>query len=445
MIHDSDKSRARSTRRTVLKSTGALAGALIAQEASAGRANESLALLGGEPAVTVSARKSVEAARWPIYGAEEEEAVLAVLRNPGYGPIAALESDWKDYFKVPYVKAHCSGTAAIASMFFALDLPPGSEILVPSYTFFATIVPLRVFGLVPVFVDVNPRTLNFDVDDASRRLTRNTKAVFPVHWLGLPCPMDDLQSFAGEHGLIVLEDAAHAHGASLKGKLMGTWGRMAIFSYQTSKPISGLEGGMGMYQRRDDYERAATFGNSDVPATFPQNSPYRKYVGTGLGLKLRMHPMAAALARAQLKKLETRNRDGVAQVRSLNDRITQLPGLSEPPCRPDMKRLYYSSNLLSLDETKAGITRPALVKALQAEGVKATEHRYPLQHKMPLYQEASLWHHLPTIPELPGSDEANRTMIGLPYFTSAVPELVEQYALAFEKVWANRKKLATTS
>ncbi len=445
MHHDHDNPLSRSTRRTMLKSTGALAGGLIANEAQAGRAKEALALLGGEPTVTVSARKSAEAARWPIYGAEEEEAVLAVLREPGYGPIAALESDWKDYFKVPYVKAHCNGTSAIASMFFALDLPPGSEIMVPSYTFFATIVPMRVFGLVPVFVDVNPRTLNFDVDDARRRLTANTRAVFPVHWLGLPCPMDDVNAFADEHGLIVLEDAAHAHCASLKGKPMGTWSRMSIFSYQTSKPLPALEGGMGMYQKREDYERATAFGHSDIPASFPQNSPYRKFVGTGLGLKLRMHPMAAALARAQLRKLESRNHDGVAQVRSLNDRITQLPGLSEPPCRPDMKRLYYSSNLLILDETRAGLSRDALVKALQAEGVRASAHRYPLQHKMPLYQDAAYWHHKPTIPELPGSEEANRIMIGLPYFTSPVPELVEQYAQAFEKVWANRKKIATTS
>jgi perosamine synthetase len=445
MRHDKDNPLSRSTRRTIIKSTGVLAGGLIAQAAQGGRAKEALALLGGEPTVTVSARKSAEASRWPRYGVDEEEAVLAVLRDPGYGPIAALESDWKDYFKVPHVKAYCNGTSAIASMFFALDLPPGSEVMVPSYTFFATIVPLRIFGLVPVFVDVNPRTLNFDVDDARRRLTKNTKAVFPVHWLGLPCPMDDVNSFADEHGLIVLEDAAHAHGTSLKGKPMGTWSRMSIFSYQTSKPLPALEGGMGMYQRREDYERATAFGHSDIPASFPQNSPYRKYAGTSLGLKLRMHPMAAALARAQLRKLEARTREGVAQVRSLNDRITQLPGLSEPPCRPDMKRLYYSANILFLDEKKAGLSRAVLVKALQAEGVRASAHRYPLQHKMPLYQDAVYWHHKPTIPELPGSEEANRTAVALPYLTSAAPELVEQYAQAFEKVWANRKALSTTS
>src|SRR5437764_644433 len=136
-----------------------------------------------------------------------------------------------------------------------------------------------------------------------RRLTKITKAVLPVHWLGLPCDMDALGDFANQHGLIVLEDAAHAHGASLGGKLMGTWGRMSIFSYQMSKPLPALEGGMGMYQRQEDYERATSFGHSDVPGSFPDASAYRKYAGTGLGTKLRMHPLAAALARAQLRKL----------------------------------------------------------------------------------------------------------------------------------------------
>jgi len=126
--------------------------------------------------------------------------------NPGYGPLQAFEKDWQKFTGPPYVKSHCNGTSALTSMFLALDLAPGSDILVPSYTFFATIVPMRLFGLVPVFVDINPRTLNF-----------------------------------------VLEDAAHAHGAELQGRKMGAWGRMAIFSFQKTKPLPAIEGGMGMY------------------------------------------------------------------------------------------------------------------------------------------------------------------------------------------------------
>jgi len=443
MRHDTNQPGSEATRRTMLQSAGALAAGLLTTTAKGAGEVQALAQAGGKPAVTIPSRKQVDAARWPIFGDEEEKAIVDFLKSPGYGPIAALEADWKDYFQVPFAKAQCNGTSAIASMFFALDLPPGSEILVPSYTFFASVVPMRVFGLVPVFVDVNPRTLNFDVNDAKRRLTKNTKAVFPVHWMGLPCAMDEINDFAKEHGLVVLEDVAHSPGASLKGKPLGTWSRMSIFSYQATKPIPAMEGGMGMFQNREDYERATSFGHSDIPASFPATSPYRKYEGSGLGLKLRMNPLAAVLARIQLRKLKARNEEGVAQVRKLNDRLTQLPGLFEPTMRPDMSRLYYSSNILFLDEAKAGFTRDALIKALQAEGVRATAHRYRLQHKLSLYKEASWWHHAPTIPELPGSDEANRTAVGLPYWTTPVPDLVEQYAQAFEKVWANRKSLAT--
>ena len=182
-----------------------------------GPASEALALHGGPKAVTCPDAIHRDASRWPRYGATEENAVLEVLRNPGYSQNSALERVWKTHFQAPHVRAFDHGTSAIAAMFFALDLPAGSEVMVPSYTFFASIVPMRLFGLVPVFVDINPHTLNFDVEDARRRLTGNTRAVFPVHWFGNPCDMDDIGSFAREHGLIVLEDAVHAPAPHSRG------------------------------------------------------------------------------------------------------------------------------------------------------------------------------------------------------------------------------------
>lgn len=434
-----------STRRTFLKSTGALAAGLSVAGVPAARAAEAetLALKGGSKAVTYPDTKHREAYRWPLYGAQEEKAILQLIRNPSYGPIALFEKDWQEFTESPYVKAHCNGTSALASMFFDLDLPPGSEIMVPSYTFFATIVPMRLFGLVPVFVDINPRTLNFDLEDAKKRLTKNTKAVLPVHWIGLPCEMDHICDWANEKGLIVLEDAAHCHGAELKGKKMGTWGRMGIYSYQASKPMPAIEGGMGMYQNKEDYKRATTFGHYSLPSSFPKDSEYTRYNGTGLGVKFRIHPFAAALARCQLQGLDDRNAAGVAQVRRLNDRILQLPGLYEQSYgRSDMKRLHYAWNMLFIDEAEAGMSRGACVKALQAEGVHTSAFGYRLQHKCALYAKEKWWHHKPVIPELPGSEQANATAVPLPYFTSQVPELVDQYAKAFEKVWAHRKALA---
>lgn len=429
---------ARSTRREFIRTTGALAAGMALAGQGAARAAEKLAVDGGPPAVTAS---HDGATRWPQYGAQEEEAVLGLLRNPSYDPNRKLEEEWCAYLGVPHARAHFNGTTALMSMFFALGLPPGSEIMVPSYTFFATIMPMRFFGLVPVFVDINPRTLNFDLEDAKKRLTPKTKAVLPVHWIGLPADMDHICEWAKEKGLIVLEDAAHAHGAKLKGKHMGAWGRMSIFSYQMSKPLPAVEGGMGVYLEKEDFERASSLGNYDMP-NIPTDSPWFKYKGSGMGLKFRMHPIAAALARCQMKDLEARNEAGARQVRRLNDALTQLPGLHEQSSgRKDMTRLYYAWNMLFIDEKAAGASRAAVVRALKAEGVNASEHYYTLQHELPVYTEAEWWHHLPQIPELPGSAQANSTGIALPYFTNEVPELVDQYIAAFEKVWANRKKL----
>jgi perosamine synthetase len=303
---------------------------------------------------------------------------------------------------------------------------------------------MRLFGLVPVFVDINPRTLNFDLDDAKRRLTKNTKAVLPVHWIGLPADMDHICDWAKEKGLIVMEDSCHAHGARLSGKVMGTWGDMAAFSFQASKPLPAIEGGMANYQKREYYERGTAFGHYDAPVGYGPDSEYRKFYGSGLGLKTRMHPMAAALAVCQLKGLDKRNTAGAAQVRRLNDRLVQLPGLYEQKSRPEAQRLYYAWNMLFIDEKQAGMSRAACVKALQAEGVSAGAVSYRLQHELALYTDAQWWHHAPIIPELPGSKQANLTAIGLPYFTSDQPELVQQYAAAFEKVWAHRGELAKT-
>ena len=200
---------------------------------------------------------------------------------------------------------------------------------------------------------------------------------------------------------------------------------------------------MGMYQTREYYERAAAFGHYEDPPKFPEDSPYRRYHGTGFGQKYRIHPLAAALARQQLKGLDQRNAEIAAQVRRLNDRLVQLPGLSEPYCRPDQQRVYYSVNMLFLNEAKARFARAALCKALQAEGVEASPGTYPEQHQFAIYSEAKWWHHPPEVPKvLPGCAQVNRDCVYLPLWRADVGELVDQYVKAFEKVWAHGQELA---
>jgi len=121
-----------------------------------------------------------------------------------------------------------------------------------------------------------------------------------------------------------------------------------------------------------------------------------------------------------------------------------LPGLREPRCRPDQKRAYYNANMLLLDSAKTGFSRDALVKALRAEGVRASVWDYPEQHRLKIYSEAKWWHHAPVIPpSMPGNAQVNSTHIFLPLMHGDAPELIEQYVKAFEKVWAHRAEVAS--
>jgi perosamine synthetase len=440
-----------SSRRTFLKATTAAAlAAGITARPSSSRAAETLALGGGAKAVTFPAAKISACTRWPRFGDAEKKAVMDVLdlqSGAVYRDLPVFEKEWCEYHgNAPFAKCHMNGTSALTSMYFAMDFPPGSEIMVPTYTFFGTILAMRFFGLVPIFIDIDPKTATFDVEHARKQLTPNTKAVVAMHSWGLPCDMDAICAFAKEHGLMVCEDAAHAHGAKYKGKHAGTIGEMSIYSMQATKPLPAIEGGMGMYQKREHYERASVFGHYEDPAKLPKESPYAQYVGTGLGLKLRINPMSVALGRMQLKSLDERNGICFRMTRRLNDRITQLPGITEPFCPKDVDRVYYSSNVIFFDEAKAGFSQAALLKALGAEGVHASNGDYPCQHKYKVYSEAKWWHHAPKVPtRLPGSEQVNATAVNLPLFHDNVEELVDQYIVAFEKIWAHKDELAKLS
>ena len=430
------------SRRTFIAASSAVATGL-AFNRSAFAKTESLAVNGGTPAVKYPANRIAALTKWPRYGKAEKARLHELIEtNKYYEELPLFEEEWKGYTGAQFVKAHMNGSSALTSMYFALDLPPGSEIMVPSYTFFSACLAMRFFGLVPVFVDIDPKTACFDLEDAKRKLTPNVKAVEAMHSWGLPCEMDRISEWCKEKGLILLEDAAHAHGASMQGKKMGTWGAMGIYSFQTSKVMPTIEGGMGMYQSREHFERAAAFGHYEDPIKFPETSPVRAYVGTGFGQKYRMYPMAAALAREQLKSLDKTNAIVAKNVRAMNDRLTQLPGITEPHCRDDQQRAYYWANLLFVDYKQAGITRVALVKALKAEGVNACFWDYPQQHKLTIYSEAKWWHHAPAIPEsMPGNETVNANHIFMPLVYGDAPELIDQYVKAFEKVWAHRDKV----
>jgi perosamine synthetase len=428
------------TRRDFLKTTSAVAVGAAAFSSSAIAADskkETLAINGGPKTVTEKLD-----ARWPRFSDKAVADCAKLIADYNYGTIDKFEEAWKTHFKVPFAKAHVNGTSALGASFFALDLPVGSEVLVTSYSTWFPISPARLLGVVPKLCDCDPNTLNIDLEDAKKKLSPKVKAIMPVHWWGLPCDMEAICDFAKEKGLQVIEDCSHAHGSKINDTYIGSWGRIGAFSLQGSKPLPSIEGGIAVFKERRDYERATLFGHYRHPSTYPADSPYRKYDKTAFGSKLRMHPVSAILAKDQLGALDANNKAIISSTKRLNERICQLPGLKMPAEVAGSSRVYYNSNMLLFDEKKAGFSRIKCAQALSAEGVPTQAYGWTSLHEFPYLQEGKWWAHKPVIADsYPGCDRANETSLSVALFRTDQPELVEQYARAFEKVWANRDKL----
>ena len=163
------------TRRSFVRYGAAAAGTGLAARALS---TEPLALNGGPKAVTYADNRHTYVTRWPRYGAAEKQALHDLIDSGKfYQELPLFEKEWQEYTQSPFVKAHMNGSSALTSMYFALDLPPGTEIMVPSYTFFSTCLAMRFFGYVPIFIDIDPNTACFDLDDAKRKLTPQTRAL----------------------------------------------------------------------------------------------------------------------------------------------------------------------------------------------------------------------------------------------------------------------------
>jgi dTDP-4-amino-4,6-dideoxygalactose transaminase len=188
------------SRRTFLKSsTVAAAGLSLTSYGFAAAKTETLAIAGGAKTVTCSAEQHAALTRWPRYGDAEKKALCDLLdNNKFYDELPQFEKEWQAYTRSPFVKAHINGSSALTSMYFALDLPAGSEIMVPSYTFVATCLAMRFFDYVPIFIDIDPKTATFDLEDAKKKLTPRTRALVTMHSWGMPCEMDRIADWAKE-------------------------------------------------------------------------------------------------------------------------------------------------------------------------------------------------------------------------------------------------------
>ncbi|HNQ24057.1 MAG TPA: DegT/DnrJ/EryC1/StrS family aminotransferase [Phycisphaerae bacterium] len=402
------------------------------------------AIFGGPPAVTLDARV---ANRWPILTTEDEAAVLRVLRDGDLSlhPVTReLEADYRSCFGVRHALAHCNGTAALFAAFFALDLQPGDEVLVPSATFWASVVPMLWVGALPVFCESEPERMGLDPEDAERKITPRTRALVVVHLWGMPSKMTELFALARRHNLKIIEDASHAHGASWRGRRCGTLGDLSVFSLQSSKLAPAGEGGILLTDSDAYFERAVCLG--DIMRVLELESPAQRFAGTSFGIKTRMAPLSAAVARVQLAHLPERNARRNENLRYLSKALEAL-GLQTylPPAH--VERVYFEY-LIRCDAARWGVPIEKIVEALRAEGCDVNWPRYPLVHQQPLFTEGHFARLArldgrPDVPlpvyhpdALPRTTAANRELLRLPTFPGAERELLDEYIAGFRKVFA---------
>lgn len=241
---------------------------------------------------------------------DDIQAVVDVLKSDFLttGPkIAEFEQTVADYVGAKYAVAISNGTSALHAACFAAGIGPGDEVITTPLTFAASANCVLYCGGTPVFADVDPKTYNIDPEDIRRKITDRTKAIIAVHLAGQPCDMDAIHSIAREHGLIVIEDGAHALGSVYKGKKVGSMSDMTTFSFHPVKPITTGEGGMIVTDNEDFYKKMVLFRSHGITrddSMMTRNDGPWFYQQFDLGYNYRITDIQCALGCSQMKKLD---------------------------------------------------------------------------------------------------------------------------------------------
>lgn len=247
---------------------------------------------------------------WPPYNEAAAREVIAMMQRSEtsyYGRegwVARLEDAFREYYNVPYALATSSGTAALHSAYTGLRLGPGDEVICPTLTYLATVMPVFHANAIPVLVDCDADTGQIDVEAVAQAITSKTRAIVVTHNWGHCGDVDRLLSIAADAGLAVVEDCSHAHGARYRDRLVGTLGDVGVFSLQGRKLIAAGQGGMLITRDREIYDRAVLLGHFRVRAQQEVQGPGAVFARTGYGLNYRMHPFAAAYGWHQFQRMD---------------------------------------------------------------------------------------------------------------------------------------------
>jgi perosamine synthetase len=346
-----------------------------------------LAMFGGPRTVDRKLAAS-DCVRWPVVTDAEHDSVQRVMRHGGFTSVGTggrevelLETEWAAFSGAPHCAAVATGTAAIELALAALGIEPGAEMLVPALTFVGSAVAPVHRLIVPVFADIDPETFTIDPDAVAAGITPRTQAILAVHLHGLPCDMDRLRAIASRHGLLLVEDAAQAHGAKYGDRRAGVLGDAAAFSLNSSKnlPTCG-EGGLITTPDPSVHERVI------LQRQFGEDlSGERDYLSRILGGNAKLSAINAAFTRCQLRRLAEYDSIRERNVLQFFSRLAKLPGVIPPKCPADRThswhiiRLRFDPAAMGYPDVHPGALRAIIQRVMQAEGVPLQQYqRMPL-------------------------------------------------------------------
>jgi perosamine synthetase len=363
-----------STRRTFLKQSsiaavGTAIGLGFGQSLFAMPAEQTglPALLGGAPSWT-----PLKWVKWPIWNPEtDEKRVLEVLRSGVWSRAGVVTEFEKEFAKTLGAKrslAVVNGTNALIVALNQLDIKAGDEVIVPPYTFIATVQAVLANGAMPVFVDIDPKTFQIDPAKIEAKITPRTKAILPVHILGLPADMDKIMAIAKKHNLLVVEDACQAPLAEINGQKVGTIGNAGCFSFQNSKNLAIGEGGAIVSNDEAFMDKCFSYQNLGLP--------YGSSVGTITtgsmmqGTKVRFTEYQAAIGLAQMARLEAQTMLRNENAAYLKAKIGKIPGILPYELYSNVTRAaFHLFPFRYKKEEFKGLSRSGFLEALKAEGI----------------------------------------------------------------------------
>jgi perosamine synthetase len=352
---------------------GTAVGAMTSKSVDAVAWSGKPALLGGTP-VRVTPFPG-----WPVHDQVESRALEEVLSSGRWNRGPRVERFEQDYARLTGT-AHClataNGTAALITTLTAMGVGPGDEVIVPPYTFVATVNAVLLRHALPVFVDTDVETFQIDARKVASAITDRTRVVMPVHLGGAAADLDTILAAAAARGVPVVEDACQAHLAEWKGRKVGSLGRAGCFSFQASKNLNSGEGGAIVTSDEALHDACYRFHNNSRgrAAAGSTDFSYR-----GVGANMRLTEFQAALLLAQMSRLEEQARVRVANGAYLSSLLRQIPGITPARMYEGCTRNAYHLYMFRYEpEAFSALSRDQFLKALRAEGIPASSGYSPL-------------------------------------------------------------------